>query len=256
MSKKVYLIRAAQFYKIGISGNIQSRLKSIQTGCPIKCEYIGYFPHPEPETLEKQLHTRFVSFKTFGEWFDLGDDNIKLLIAEFNFKQQVNPMPIINESTQRTSNSKELKNAREISSNINEIESVFGEFFPEKCFTDSGKDTVRKLLIAFGSEIVIESLRHLAEKFDSGEIWDKWKNTCKCYKKYGRHVPDNVWFAYFKIKKSLGVVAAIAFIEHIMENELENDNGLTNYVGRNASNGFRNYGGIQWNCINSYLNNE
>lgn len=252
--KQVYLIRAAQFYKIGISADFKKRLPSIQTGCPIKCEYIGTIPHPQPEVLEKELHLRFQDFKTYGEWFDLGDDNVKILITEYGLKHTKNPLPKPTEKSLAASSNNTLKAARNLSAEVNEIDSLFSQFYPGRSLTDNGKSDIRKLITAFGVESVSESMCHLSSKFDHENVFKNLKNCCKTYYKYGRHIPDKVWYMYWKLKKKIGVQNASSVMAHIMDNNLDINDSLIDFVVYNSNDLFADTGHNVYECIDSYLN--
>lgn len=221
MSKKVYLIRAAQFYKIGISHNITKRLGAVQTGCPIKCEYVGYFPSSSPEQLEKDLHLAFQDFKTWGEWFDLGDDNIRKLITDWNLKHVVNPYAETTQETERTSQSVALKDARSITSQVNEAVRVFEQCFPGQTPTDHGRQDLRKLISKYGFNAIAESIKHLSEKVERSKFWDKLPYACKTYAKYNRHVSDKLWSLYFKICDVLDRSEASVMLTFGMDNNLD-----------------------------------
>lgn len=223
MSKKVYLIRAAQFYKIGISGNVKKRLNCLQTGCPIKCEYIGYFPTADPEKLERQLHLKFNGFKTYGEWFDLGDHNINILIAEFSLKHVTNPFTAITQAQEVTAQAPTLKKVREASADIQEITLLYEELYPSKTLTDHGKVTIRKYLSKYGKKSVVESLYKLSERFDSKAVWDKLPHAAKTFSDYGRHVNDETWKAYYKIRECFDQSDSNKFIKCVMENGIDLD---------------------------------
>lgn len=223
MSKKVYLIRAAQFYKIGISHNITKRLGAVQTGCPIKCEYVGYFPSSSPEQLEKDLHLAFQDFKTWGEWFDLGDDNIRKLITDWNLKHVVNPYAETTQETERTTASRALQEARDTSAQVNAIDRLYSEHFPGRSINDIMRSKVRKLIIRYGFDVVSTVLNHLASYRDKNEALSFLPNGCKQFSQYGRHIPVRVWKWYMKIKQFISQEDATWFVDYTMTNNLEDD---------------------------------
>lgn len=64
----VYFIHTQHHVKIGISKNIQSRIKQVQTGCPTeirKVEYIVAENREQSLTIEKLLHNEFNDLHTF-----------------------------------------------------------------------------------------------------------------------------------------------------------------------------------------------
>lgn len=61
-----------QFYKIGVSTDLMSRIASVQTGCPIPISHVMHLPIPQgilSTKVERHLHRRFKAFGTSGEWF-------------------------------------------------------------------------------------------------------------------------------------------------------------------------------------------
>lgn len=82
MLKEIYLIYARQFdvCKVGISKSSKSRLKNIQTGCPVEVEVRSVFVSKYPHKVERILHRNFKKYKIeeitgigklTGEWFAL-----------------------------------------------------------------------------------------------------------------------------------------------------------------------------------------
>lgn len=55
--------------KIGCSGNVLKRIRSLQTGCPDKIRVIFTLPNVHKRE-EKRLHNRFKSSQIHREWFE------------------------------------------------------------------------------------------------------------------------------------------------------------------------------------------
>ena len=86
----VYVIQMGDtnYYKIGITNNLNNRLRSLQTGNPLPLHAIatiqlncqGYTRTPEWLTrqLEKELHEYFCYCQAVGEWFEfkIGEEEI------------------------------------------------------------------------------------------------------------------------------------------------------------------------------------
>jgi len=72
--------------KIGVTNDIDKRLKTLQTGNPEKLKVIWYEDGLlEPTKLERHLHRQFASNRLNGEWFkDLKLDDIRIQIFLFN----------------------------------------------------------------------------------------------------------------------------------------------------------------------------
>jgi len=69
----IYLLRQDQTdnYKIGITRDLESRLKNLQTGCPNKIEVISTFKSKYARNLEGFFHRIWKHHKINGEWFYL-----------------------------------------------------------------------------------------------------------------------------------------------------------------------------------------
>lgn len=72
--KFVYFIQAGKEakFKIGITNNIDGRLKQLQTGCPYPLNILAIIPGGRKE--EKELHRKFKKYSEIGEWFSLNGD--------------------------------------------------------------------------------------------------------------------------------------------------------------------------------------
>ena len=75
-SKYVYLVKAGEFYKIGIADDINERVKRLQSGCPHKIEIINSWNVSSASRHESYLHNSFSMKCTSGEWFSLSSDDI------------------------------------------------------------------------------------------------------------------------------------------------------------------------------------
>lgn len=60
----------ASVVKIGVTSNLRSRLRGIQTGSPVPLSVLWW--HPAGYELETKLHERFRRLRLEGEWFDFG----------------------------------------------------------------------------------------------------------------------------------------------------------------------------------------
>lgn len=55
--------------KLGVTMDLDARLRAIQTGCPYKCVVLAKWPG-SPQ-LERKLHEHFKDYRKHGEWFEL-----------------------------------------------------------------------------------------------------------------------------------------------------------------------------------------
>ncbi len=72
--------------KIGLSENVQRRLKNLQTGHPHKL-HIHHFeevPRKQVRAIEKRIHTELNYKKLKGEWFDITKQEAIEFLIYFN----------------------------------------------------------------------------------------------------------------------------------------------------------------------------
>lgn len=81
--RQVYFIEAEGLgvVKIGSAGHVQSRMASLQTGCPVKLRVRGTFTTDDANTMESNLHRDFAHLRLHGEWFKLEGELIDLSLG-------------------------------------------------------------------------------------------------------------------------------------------------------------------------------
>jgi hypothetical protein len=82
--KSVYFIRmvTTPFVKIGFSGSVAQRMKTIYTGSPYRLELLAEYPTVNYRQLERDLHEHFEEAREHGEWFNLVDIDPMKAISE------------------------------------------------------------------------------------------------------------------------------------------------------------------------------
>ncbi|MBC8664011.1 GIY-YIG nuclease family protein [Vibrio parahaemolyticus] len=96
--RNVYVINcvSTNFYKIGISNDVDKRMSTLQTGCPfelrlvalIKAEFndtLGY----EIRAIEKFYHKNYEDLNVRGEWFELNASMISDLVYFSDIKRDL-----------------------------------------------------------------------------------------------------------------------------------------------------------------------
>jgi hypothetical protein len=79
-----------KYYKIGLTNDPDARKHKIEKGLPFKfLKIYGVIPTFDPETLEKKLHTQFAHKRRLNEWFELTDDDLKIIDAVILGSQQL-----------------------------------------------------------------------------------------------------------------------------------------------------------------------
>ena len=56
-------------YKIGITNDLDKRIKSIKTGNPYPVKYVFIEERDDASKIERWLHTQFNTYRMEGEWF-------------------------------------------------------------------------------------------------------------------------------------------------------------------------------------------
>ena len=75
----VYVFACNGYYKIGKSKNPEKRLLSFKTGTPFPIDIVQIYKSRNMNILEKLLHNLFSDKQIEGEWFNLNDDDIKII---------------------------------------------------------------------------------------------------------------------------------------------------------------------------------
>lgn len=82
----VYFMETDKHLKIGITNNIESRTKQVQTGCPVMIYLVTYIEVDNRENalqIEKHLHKQLKHLNTYGEWFYLFKQKVdKIILSE------------------------------------------------------------------------------------------------------------------------------------------------------------------------------
>lgn len=76
-------------YKIGYAGNIEKRLKQLQTGNPGLMNVVRIYKTSWGRILEKTLHDKYSKFNIQNEWFILNKQQIDTFIKECEKKEKI-----------------------------------------------------------------------------------------------------------------------------------------------------------------------
>ncbi len=95
MKGYVYLLTDGEYYKIGVTrGDIEKRIKKLQTGNPYDIVVVDYYCTKHPFKIEQMLHARHSHQRMKNEWFELPDNSVK------NFRKECEKMEEIISSLQ------------------------------------------------------------------------------------------------------------------------------------------------------------
>jgi hypothetical protein len=87
--QSVYLITDGEFVKIGISSNLEERLKSLQIGNARKLKVLFNFELENAVEMEQELQKEFSTKKLIGELFDLTPKDIKRIKGILSVKKRI-----------------------------------------------------------------------------------------------------------------------------------------------------------------------
>ncbi len=82
-STHLYVLSCNNLLKIGVTNNIDKRIKSLQTGNPHKIELLYLEERLNPTKAERFLHQYFSKYRLEGEWFEgitLHDIRVRLML--------------------------------------------------------------------------------------------------------------------------------------------------------------------------------
>lgn len=79
----VYLLKSGEYYKIGKTKNLPSRLDSLAVGVrvPFDIQLIHNFKSNDYNNAEIELHKKFESKRADGEWFTLSPEDIEFVCS-------------------------------------------------------------------------------------------------------------------------------------------------------------------------------
>lgn len=77
----VYLLKSDQYYKIGMSKDVDARMLQISPKLPVPPELIHIIKTEDMRQLEEALHKQFNHFRVNGEWFKLDQNSVDLIMA-------------------------------------------------------------------------------------------------------------------------------------------------------------------------------
>jgi len=83
--KGVYIFGCVGMFKIGVSANIKSRAKTLQTGNPFKINKIAYLDVDNYYEIELKIHDEYSEKRTNGEWFLFDESTLYSIVSSYNF---------------------------------------------------------------------------------------------------------------------------------------------------------------------------
>lgn len=78
----VYIIKCCLFVKIGIAHDVKFRMSQMQVGCPFKLSLLASWKSDDALIEEEILHDRYDKHRVRGEWFNIPDAELIVLLSE------------------------------------------------------------------------------------------------------------------------------------------------------------------------------
>ena len=82
----VYFFKSGDKIKIGKSKNVENRFNAIKTSCPDPVVNLGFLEVEDSSKLEMDLHELFGEKRSFGEWFEITDEEVEGILSSFDLE--------------------------------------------------------------------------------------------------------------------------------------------------------------------------
>ena len=89
----VYFLQDLNAYKIGITNNLEKRLKTLETGNPYVrlITQSKWMSRDDALWLENALHVKYAHSRVRGEWFDLNPQEVNKVMETLKGRKVVEP---------------------------------------------------------------------------------------------------------------------------------------------------------------------
>lgn len=102
----VYILKSGDFFKVGISVNVERRIRELQTGSPHLKELLAlkWCGNParhndQASAIERQIHKEVSEYNSYGEWFRLPPGEYQRIIDKYKFQTEltklIDPTPLL-----------------------------------------------------------------------------------------------------------------------------------------------------------------
>jgi len=176
-SMYVYIMKCANYYKIGHSKNPDSRRSTIQTHNPLDVKICALLKTQDFLETEKNLHSYFSTKKSRGEWFELEESDLITLKVDFGFEFKIK-IGLISKSS--FDNSKEQSETKKFRLNNLDLENAILHF--ENLFNCNIVELkkIKTACIKYDINIVMNSILNLFNRdYEPNEAYNKLLSFCK-----------------------------------------------------------------------------
>lgn len=102
----VYILKSGDFFKVGISVNVERRIRELQTGSPHLIELLAlkWCGNParhndQASAIERQIHKEVSEYNSYDEWFRLPPGEYQRIIDKYKFQTELTglmgPTPLL-----------------------------------------------------------------------------------------------------------------------------------------------------------------
>jgi len=173
----VYIMKCANYYKIGYSKNPDSRRSTIQTHNPLGVKICALLKTQSFLETERNLHSYFSTKKSRGEWFELDEADLITLKVDFGFEFKIK-IGLISKSN--FDNSKEQSETKQFRLNNLDLENAILHF--ENLFDCKIVEykKIKTACIKYDINIVMNSILNLFHRdYNPNQAYDKLLSFCK-----------------------------------------------------------------------------
>lgn len=80
--KSVYLLKAGNYYKVGVAGDVHKRINWLQTGNPYKIELVSSVRAHNANKAEKELLWLLKDYRVIREWFSFPKTLVNSIVRD------------------------------------------------------------------------------------------------------------------------------------------------------------------------------
>ncbi len=173
----VYIMKCANYYKIGHSKNPKNRRLTIQTHNPLDVKICALLKTESFIDIEKELHKIFITKRSRGEWFELQENDLIFLKVDYGFDFKIKIGNINTSNFDNTESNYETKKYR---LNNLDLENAITHF--ENLFSCDILDTkkIKSACLKYDISIVLKCINDLFERdYDTDMAYKKLLTFCK-----------------------------------------------------------------------------
>lgn len=173
----VYIMKCANYYKIGHSKNPKNRRSTIQTHNPLSVKICALYKSENAIQIEKDLHNRYSLKRTRGEWFELDETDLIELKVDLGFDFKIKISDINKTDFENTKENHETKKYRLNNLDLDNAISHFENLFNVNI---SNTTKIKKACLKYDINIVMNCINNLFERDYSGATaYSKLNTFCK-----------------------------------------------------------------------------